>query len=426
MKLLLTIAVRYLVARFRQSLFTIGGIALGVVALTVIQAIMGGFRTEFVKKTLDAAPHVTVRRKPLEPFDPTSPTRAALRQLGDPLIVQVPRPPLPREEEAIRSPSAFLEKVRRVPGVTAAAPVAGGQVMLGLAGNWEPVTLNGVVPSLHAQVLDFESKLQGGSGRDLEGNQNGIILGYFLAERMRANVGDRVTALGADGTPVSLRVVALYNSQVFDVDNANVWVNLRRAQALIGLDGTINAVQVRTHDYNQADAVARRIETAVGLDAESWMEASRNNLNLITMFSSIMYLVVALTMTVAGFGIAGNLITTVSEKTFDIGVLKAMGMRAGQLSLVFVLLSVMLMGIGVIVGLLASYGAVEVISRLPSAARPQPGVLVASETMPVLKDWTIYAVSGVFAMGISVFAGLSPAMRASRLEPLTIIRNAAG
>jgi lipoprotein-releasing system permease protein len=425
-KVVLTIAVRYLVARLRQSLLTVVGIAVGVLALTVMQAIMGGFRSEFVKKTLDVAPHITVRRRSVEMVDPAAPTRRALQRLHDPVVVQLARPPSPDEEEEIHSFRTIEQKIRTVPGVAASAPTVGGEVMFGFSSTWEPVTLNGILPSQQARVLDFARNLRGGAAADLERDQGGVILGQYLAERMRVAVGDRVIALAQDGTPVSLRIVALYNSMVYDVDNTGAWVNLRRAQALLGMSGAVNAIQVRCADYNAADEVARRVEYAIGMDAESWMEANANNLSLFTMFSSIMYLVTAFTMTVAGFGIAGNLIMTVSEKTFDIGVLKAMGMKSGHLSLVFLVLAMLMMGIGLTAGLSLAFLAVEGISHIPSAARPMPGVVVASETMPVFQDWTIYAVSAVFAMVVSVIAGLSPAMRAARLDPLNIIRNAAG
>ncbi|MFN3651480.1 MAG: ABC transporter permease [Armatimonadota bacterium] len=424
MSVVVSIAVRYLVARFRQSLLTIGGIAVGVLALTVIQALMGGFLRDFVQKLLIATPHVTVRDRPLEPRDPSAPTRDALRPLNDPLLVQLPRPPVPDEEKPIRSAETVQERIRQVPGVVATTPTVSGQVMVGFGAVWEPVSVNGILPSRQDRVLNFSSYVKEGTAEPLERDLSTAVVGWYLADRMRLKVGDRIVVRSEEGEPLRFRIVGLYRSQVYEVDNASIWVNLRRAQALLGLDGTVNQIQVRVADYNAADEVARRIEYAVGMEAESWMEANRNYLNLFSMFTGIMLLVNSFTMVVAGFGIAGNLITTVAEKSFDIGVLKAMGLQARQLTLVFLLLAVMTMAIGVAIGLTGAYFSIEAIGKIPSAQRAQFGAVVVTDTMPVVNDWTIYAISGGFALAVSVLAGISPALRAARLEPLTIIRGA--
>lgn len=422
----LTISLRYLVARFRQSLLTIGGIAVGVIALTVIQALMGGFRDSFVRKALGSAPHVTVRRQSLEKRDPIAPSRRALAALAEPFLVVLPRPPLPQEEKDIRSAATIRRLIEQVPGVVATAPSVDGEVMLSFYGTWEPISLNGVLPAAQSRVVDFEERFVAGTPHALEADMSGVVLGDLLAERMRVRVGDRIVARGHDGSSVALRVVGLYSSKVYDTDNASAWVNIRRAQALLGRSGTVTSIQVRTADYNRAEETARRIEYAVGMSAESWMEVNQNTLSLLLMMSTIMYFVTVLTMTIAGFGIAGNLITTVSEKTFDIGVLRAMGMRAAQISQVFVALAAMMTVLGIATGIVTSHFLVEALSHVRTGIKPQPGILFTSETLPMLKDPLMYWVSGVFAAVVSVVGGLVPASRAARLEPLHIIRNAAG
>lgn len=424
MPLVVTLAVRYLLARMRQSLLTIGGVALGIIALSVIQAMMGGFSENFVVKTLANAPHITVRQKDLTPFDPAGPTRRWLQALSDPTLVFVGRPPLPDEAREIRNPAQVRERIEQVQGVTATAAAAGGEVQFGFHGRWEPVSLNGIVPEEQDRVLGFSTHLKEGSARALSTNLDNAIIGYYLAQRMQVRVGERVTARVADGRSISLRIVGIYQGGIFDTDDRGVWVNLRRAQSILGLGSAVNLIQVRVADYNEARAVGNRIEAAAGLDAESWMEASSNTLGLLDMFTAIMTLVTLFTMTVAGFGIAGNLITTVAEKTFDIGVLMAMGLTSGRISMVFLLLATMMTAVGLVLGLGLSWWIIEALSNTRTTIKPQPGVLAYSDTMPMLKSWTLYAASAGFAWIISTAAALSPAIRAARLEPLNIIRNA--
>jgi lipoprotein-releasing system permease protein len=424
MRLAFVLAARYLRARLRQSVLTIGGIALGVLALTTIQAMMGGFGVAFIGTILGTSPHIMVRRQPLEPFEPSSPTRRALQHLQDPLLVEVARTPLPDEPERILGWEGLQQRILEVPGVVATAPTVDGSAIFGFSGVWEPVSVHGILPRRQNAVVELVDKLASGTLDGLERSPNGVVLGYQLAERMRVGVGDRVLALTPDGSPVSLRIVDLYQSNVFEADNSTAWLNLPRAQAILGTGPAVTAIQVRVADHNEADRVARQVELAIGMDAESWMETNENNISLITMFTWIMYIVTGLTMTVAGFGIAGNLITTVSEKSFDIGVLKAMGMKARHIIATFIMLAVLMMLVGVTLGLTTAYFAVEALAHVPTASGSQPGAVVAaSDTMPILQSWTLYVISGAFAMVISVIGGLSPALQASRLEPLTIIRS---
>jgi len=282
-----------------------------------------------------------------------------------------------------------------------------------------------VEPLRQSAVVAFEDKLIGVTAAELAADSNGVVLGTHLAENLGVRPGERVTAISRAGAPVSLRVLGLYESLVYEVDSTTVYVNLRRGQALLGLGGTVNALQVALANRDRAEAISRRIEAGLGLDAESWQEGQADRLSLITMITTIMLTVVALTMAIAGMGIATNLITTVSEKAGEIGVLKAMGLSTGRVAAVFFLLSLMLMAIGVTAGDGLAYGIIEALSRAPMFAKPGAGI-IQSDTWPMAKSPVIYLVSAGFALVVSGVAGISPAARAARLQPMEIIRNSAG
>lgn len=400
------------------------GVALGVVALTVIQSMMGGYRESFVAGTLASSPHITVRRRDPGRRDPAAPARRFFQAASDPLLITAGRPPLPDEQKEIEGAPALRAMIERVPGVIAAAATVSAEVQMGFHGNWEPVTLNGIEEG-YGRITNFGGNLKSGSLASLERRRGNLILGHFLAERMRTRVGERVTVRRAGGGSVSLRVAGIYQGGVYDTDNTNAWVSLREAQSILGLGSRVNLIQVRTAHQDQAGDMAGRIEAATGLDAESWMEASNNTLQLLTMFSAIMTLVTIFTMAVAGFGIAGNLITTVAEKSFDIGVLKATGLSSVRISLIFLLLALMIAFIGTLAGLGASWWIIDTMSGIKTQIKPGPGVLVYTDTMPMLKSRAPYITAALFAFLVSIIAGISPALRAARLEPLQIIRNAA-
>ena len=423
--LVLTLAFRYLVGRIRQSWLTIIGVALGIVALTVMQAMMLGLRGLFIERVLGTVPHIIVKKETTEKEDALAPSRVALSLLRGGTLAEASRRPAPDLREEIRGYREFERRIRETPGVAVTAPLVEGDAVFTFGGRAEPVHLMGVDPLRQAQVVAFADKLLGISPQDLAGDQYGVILGRHLADTLGARVGDRVTAIPRDGGTVSLRVLGLYESRVYDVDLTTAFVNLRRGQSLLGMDGTVTSIQARVVDRTEAAAIGRQIQGSTGLHAESWLEGHADRLRLINMITTIMLSVVALTMVISGMGIATTLITIVSEKAFDIGVLKAMGMRPRSVALIFLLLSLLLMGLGVLIGDGIAYGIIEVLRRTPTATSSRPGAgLVDSDTWPMEQSLQIYLVSAVFALVVSAIAGVSPALRAARLTPLAIIRNA--
>lgn len=414
------IAWRYLRARVRQTALTITGVALGVTIVTIMQSYIGGFLNFFVQRALASTPQITVTQTSVGLPDPAGPLMRATQGLNNPPAINVAQLPVPDEEEELDNVTAAETAVARVPGVVAVAPFVTGQGLAINGGLEQAVSFIGIRPSSEAQITDFAGRLVEGTPDDLERQANGIILGVVLARDLSAAVGDRVTIVSQEGVSQRFEVVGIYTADLDEIDQVRAYINLRQAQQLMGLRG-VSGLGVKTATLDEAPQVARRIEAETDYQAETWREVNSGFLDLFTTISMIIYLVIGLTMIVAGFGIANTLVLTVNEKRRDIGVLKALGVPRGQIALLFVTFGVIVGVIGVAVGELLGALGVELMSR----TRIPVEELTSSRPMnfPMLRIPRVYLVSGVFGLLVSIAASLFPSTQAAKADPIAVIRS---
>ncbi|MHB9133501.1 MAG: ABC transporter permease [Armatimonadota bacterium] len=416
------IAWRYVGARLRQTMLTTAGVALGVTIVTIMQSYIGGILNMFTQRALQSTPHVTVTQVQQGLPNPAGPVRLALKALNNP-VIEVAQLPIPNEEEELENPRVAEQAIAAIPGVVAIAPFVTGQ---GVALNGdlrEPVSFIGIRPLDEIRITDFSSRLVAGSANELAQHANGIILGAILTSRLSARPGDRITLISQEGISRRFLVVGTYSAEIRDIDLTRAYLNLPQAQQLMGTRG-VSGLSVRTASLDMAGDMARRIQVQTGYKAQSWRELNSNILGLFTTISMIIYLVVGLTMVVAGFGIANTLVLTVSEKRRDIGVLKAMGMPAVQIALLFLVIGVIVGVIGVTIGEILGYLGISTLARTRIPIPQEGNQLISSQYFPVLQIPRVYILSGAFGLLVSIFASIIPSLRAAKSDPLEVIRGA--
>ncbi len=409
-------------ARARQTALTLTGVALGVTIVAIMQSYIGGFLDYFITRALQSTPDVTVTQTQAGLPNPAGPVQRALRAFGNPLIT-VRQLPVPEEVETLENPRQAEEIIADLPGVVAVAPFVTGQGLIVNGDLREGVNLLGVRPLREAQVTDFQQRLESGSPEALAQRADGIILGTILAFHLSAAPGDRITVISEKGITRRLRVVGIYAAEIEEIDSVRAYVNLRTAQQLLGLRG-VSALAVRTATLEDAVPVARAIEARTPYTARTWRELNAGFLDLFTTISLIIYLVVGLTMVVAGFGIANTLILAVSEKMRDIGILKALGAPPRQIAAIFFITGLLTGLVGVVVGEVLGAAGITVMANIPFPIRMVGETPIAVEHFPMLQIPRVYLLSGAFGLLVSIVASLLPAWRASRADPLPVIRGA--
>lgn len=414
MAIALDIALAHLASRRRQTLVSLTGVVLGVAFFLAVSSLMRGSERDFLKRLVDNSPHVTV----YDEFRQPSPQPAVLRWPEAAVAVRDVKPQ--RETRGIRGWRERLAYVERLPGVRA-APLMTGAAVLTFAGRQQGVTLSGVVPEKMKAVSTLEEKMQVGSLDALATDPNGVIVGQGLVDKFSLRPGGMVTLLAADGSTKALRVVGVFRTGNASYDEGQVFVLLKRAQALLGRENRVNRFVIQLADPYAARDTALAAEAGTGYKSVSWIEASEDFLSLLLVRNLIMYSVVSAILVVASFGIYNTISTIVMEKTRDIAIMKSMGFTAADIRRIFLLEGLMVGAAGSLLG--ASLGAA--LMRLLMVVEIRPPGVAETVHLPLFWGPDQFLQAGAFAMVSCIAASYLPARRAGRVHPVDILRGAA-
>lgn len=414
MELLLELARGMLRRRRRQTLVSVSGVALGVAFFIAIAALMRGFQTYFVNQIIDVAPHITVKDDTRTP--PAQPAELALA-MG---AVQV-HGVKPRDRiRGIRAAGDKLAILEAMEGV-AAAPVLQGQALLRFGSRDVSASLTGIDPLRHARVSNIEKDMIAGRLEDLRSTANGLIIGDGLAWKLGAQLGDTITVVSPAGVTLSMKIVGLFRTGIQNVDQASGFTLLKVNQVLQNRPNVINQILLRLEDVRQAEPLARQIEARFGDRTESWEEQNRNILTVFVIQNAIMYSVVGAILLVAAFGIYNIISTVVFEKTRDIAILKSLGFTEGDIQRLFLVQGIIAGILGAIVGCLLGALMVEALAQVRFGTETPAG----NDRFILARDWRFYVAASLFAVGAAGIAAVIPARRASRLDPVQVVRGAA-
>ena len=254
---------------------------------------------------------------------------------------------------------------------------------------------------------------------------------------MSLDVGDTVVIITVDGQelkPVTnrLAVVDFFASEMNEYDNNFVFVPLDHLQHIRRMDGLVTSIQIKLKDYDgtSKEVVARLQELFKGdfLRIETWEQKQGSILAAISIEKGILNVLLFLIIAVAGFGILAIFSMIVTEKTRDIGILKALGASNGGVMKIFLgyglLLGIVGAGLGSSIGVtLAVY--INEIERFLTQVTGQEvfkrSVYYFKE-IPVDIQPMMVVLVDIGAVLIAVLFSVLPALRAALLHPVRALR----
>ncbi|MBI4819812.1 MAG: ABC transporter permease [Deltaproteobacteria bacterium] len=400
----LVVALRYVRAKRRAAinlitLITIGGVAVGVCALTVVTSVWNGFEAEFLEKLLGINAHAVILRK----FD------------------------------MFREPERVSSAMEKEGGVELVAPFVYSEIIVQSARNVAGVAIKGVdvkkaAASPLAKYVEPAAFLAM-SSTAAGAREPGILIGKELAASLVAEKGDIITAIspyGAKGgqpRTVSFRIVGIFHSGMFEFDSRMVFVEIDQAQRFFRLFNTVTGLEVWTDDARTSKSTIRRALTNVPdgdeYEIRDWSDTNHGLFGAVRSQKSLITIVLGIIVIVASFNIVATLILLILEKSREIAVLKSLGATNRSILLVFVL-DGQIVGLGgSLLGVLSGLAISAVLEAYGLKLDPRVYYL---ENLPMVVKPMEVGLVAVGAMLAATLATLFPAYKAATLPPVEGLR----
>jgi lipoprotein-releasing system permease protein len=397
------VAIRFLREGRMQTLLIIIGVAAGVAVIAYISALISGLQANTLKKTLGAQPHISLQA----PDELVTP--AALR-LPDATVlseVQVRAQRL----RTVANWQALLPVLERMPGVAAVSPMVGGSGLALRGEASQAISLLGVDLERYDRIVGLRSKVVSGVARLAPGE---AVLGRDLATDLGLRVGDRLRVQTTNSSD-ALRVTALVDLGVKELNRRTVIVPLRSAQNLLGLPGGATNIDLTVADVWAAQAMTEALRRQLPYQFESWQESNAQLVSALNAQSVSTSLIRAVVLVVVVLGIASVLVVSVVQKQREIGILRAMGATRGQVLRVFLVQGAVVGALGSALGVLLAWVMVVLFTRF---VRGADGLPLFDISLPPALALQVAAVATV----CGVLAAIAPARRAAAMDPAQAIR----
>ena len=399
------IALRYLRSRKKHksvsvnTAISIGGVAVGVMALLVVLSVMSGFQLDLQKKILGANAHVVI--------------------VGN--------------RGTLSDYQSYAEKLKSEKNVVSFAPFVLGQVMVTSGSRVHGVFIRGIDPADESKTTEILSHIKDGDIRKLAGDGDlpGLVLGRELAGSLGLLVGDTVNIVSPLGEigPLGMlpkvkkfRVAAIFEIGMFEYDSNLVLADMKTTQEFFGMKDDITGIELRLKDIYRAASVRKDLQEKLGprVFVKDWMQMNKNLFSALKLEKFAMFIILVLIVLVASFNIISNLIMNVIEKSREIAILKAMGAKNSGIMAVFMFQGLFIGLIGTAIGLAGGYSLGRLLDKYQFIRLPADVYYLSH--LPVKMETTDFVVVCTSAVLISFLATIYPAWQAARLNPVEPLR----
>jgi len=413
-KLILNIAIHLLRARLKQTIVAAVGVTFGIAMFIALVSFMNGLNDLLDGLMLNRTPHVRLYNE-IKPSE-NQPLMLSEKYKNNINFISSIKPK-DRGKSIYNSKSIihYLKQDNRIvdvaPKIT--TPVFFNSGTIEISG-----VINGIDVSAEEKLFKFSDYIIEGKITDLDQN-NSIIIGKGLANKMLLEKGDIIKITTAKGNLASLKIVGISQIGIAEIDDISSYTSLDTAQKLLGEPTNyITDIQIKLHDITSAPKVAQEFHEKFDLDAIDYQTANSQFETGSTVRSIISYAVGIVLLIVAGFGIYNILNMMIFEKMDSIAILKATGFSGNDVKWIFISLSMIIGITGGVFGLLFGFGFTKIIDNIPFNTAALPTI----KTYPINYNPLFYVIGITFALVTTFIAGLFPALKASKVDPVEIIR----
>lgn len=384
MKLAYKIATRFLKASKGQTLLIILGIAIGVSVQIFIGSLIDGLQVSLIDKTIGNSSHITIMSEAKVKYFDKNPGLVSKLQ----------------EDNRFSAVSESLD--------------SSGFIFY----NDEsyPVLMRGFDLEEADDIYKFDEKLIEGN---LPSSSMEIILGKNLVEEIGVSIGENVTMVTPERNTVDLKLVGIYDFKVASLNKSWIITEMTTSELVFDKANKISSIETQIKDVFDADLIADEISLDIkesGLGITNWKAQNEELLSGLVGQSASSYMIQVFVLLAVLLGITSVLAISVVQKSKQLGILKAMGIKDKDASLIFLFQGLILGIIGSIIGTILGIGLTFVFSNF--VKNPDGSPLI-----PFYLDYAFVGISVIIAIISATLAAFVPARKSSKLNPIEVIKN---
>jgi len=414
-KLLVSISGSLLLARLKQTIVAAVGVTFSITMFVTLLSFMSGLNDLLDGLIINRTAHIRLFNE-IKPSD-LQPVNLSETYKSYHNFVSSVKPK--KERLQIYNNGAIMDFLKADQRVSGIAPKITTQVFYNVGAIDLTGAINGIDVEAENRLFLFQDYVTDGNYIDLKNTPNSIILGKGLAEKMLADIGDIIQITTAKGERMQLKVVGYFQSGLQDIDNAQSYASINTTQKLLGESGTyITDIQIKLKDITLAPEVAKEYQKLFDLEAIDIQTANSQFETGSSVRTLISYSVGITLLIVAGFGIYNILNMMIYEKMDSIAILKATGFSGKDVNRIFIGIALSIGIFGGILGLVLGFGLSMAIDQIPFNTAALPTI----KTYPINYNPRFYMIGAIFSLVTTYFAGYFPSRKASKIDPVIIIR----
>lgn len=414
-KLIFSISRSLLLARWKQTLVAAVGVSFSIAMFVTLLGFMNGLNDMLDGLIINRSPHIKLFNE-IKPAE-RQPVELSGQFRSDYHFIHSVKPGNGRLQ--LHNLQELKQALRSDPEVLGIAPKVVSQVFFNIGIIELTGVVNGIEVAEESRLFAFSDYVTEGKYTDLIHVPNSIILGKTAAEKMLLKIGDMVQVSTVGGNLFPLKVVGFFQSGLADADKTQSYASIETVQKILGKPKNyITDLNIKLHDLNRAPALARQYAGLFNVDAEDIQTFNAQFETGSRVRSIISYAVGITLLIVAGFGIYNILNMMIYEKMDSIAILKASGFSGSDVRNIFQGIALSIGLAGGIAGLGIGFGISSLIDQIPFNTSALPTI----KTYPVNYDAYYYIIGISFALITTYLAGFFPSRKASKIDPVIIIR----
>ena len=411
------IAWRYLMSKRRDggisiiAWYALIGVVLGVATLVIVQAVMIGFRAEFVEKIVGANSHIAIYKKTLS------------TDLEDGFNV-----------EEVQS---IIKNLRNKKNFRAAYPLVKGQVLASKNNNSAGVEVYGIRKGdlVNIELVNEPTNSEG----NVENFTDGVAIGAQIARKLSISINDTIKLISPNGAKSVFgtiprvnvyKVKYIFSVGRYDIDSTRIYMPIKDAQAFFNRANKADLIEVLLNNPFDVDEFKNNVEDEL---AEryllwSWKERTAAFLDALDLERRVMFIILSLIVLIAAMNIISGLVMLVKNKGRDIGILRSLGLTRSSILRIFFICGSLIGVVGTVLGVIIGMLFVTYINEIQWLVEYVIGSSVWNEEIRFLTqvpaklriEDVVFAL--VVSLSISFVITIFPARKAASLDPAEALK----